>query len=630
VTFQSPNNQETPVVFTNANAEARAVYKGHLASSVARATGYNNGRRVAKSGSTLHLVYEDNGEIWFTSSSDNGQHWSQDMRLSPARYTEAGGNQHTFAHPSIVYSYSQLYVTWEEIIKNASNQKRHQIAFAYKGVNDANWQTEIIPNSASAWASNSYMEFPTIAAMRIQKVAVAWQDKTTRKIKVAQAYYEDEYAGYHWSSVSTFSEQGRPVIALAGGNTYPIKIVWADEGLQFKQGKRTGDNLSWGSTVDLGEDLPEWYTENNNPSLDVETDGTGYIAWEAFDDAMTDDDILYQKYDLDGSGAPIGGLTIIAEDGAEDPVVSYNSSNDEVTVLYQYNGQIHRKQKSGSSWNYTNLGSGKYPSLSAKASAGAVWSMYNSAPYLLKTEQLQGYLGKTSAVDVIAQKRFYFPEKEQISVAQMTELTLQGSSLQLNDSLSGPSRWLDASNAINCQMKYLTKKGPQDAVMQFWYESAGIRSMMDAMTLNWKDSVAYKQFTFEPSKSGLATVSLDFSGPAPVAVNVIPEGGVLAKAPSAKNSGYPSEPITDYELCANYPNPFNPATNIKIRLPKDGRVQLSVYNIAGEKVCDLIQGYRSAGEYTVMFNGRDLASGVYFYRLQAGNVIRTRRMLLVK
>ncbi len=63
VDFQHADQLETPVVFHAANAEAQAVYKGHLASSVARATGYNNGRRMAKSGSTLHLVYKDNGEI---------------------------------------------------------------------------------------------------------------------------------------------------------------------------------------------------------------------------------------------------------------------------------------------------------------------------------------------------------------------------------------------------------------------------------------------------------------------------------------------------------------------------------------------------------------------------------------
>lgn len=73
VEYQNANNRETPVVFHTQDAQAIARYKGHLASNVARATGYNNGRRVVKNDSMLYMVYQDDGTIWFTKSKDNGQ-----------------------------------------------------------------------------------------------------------------------------------------------------------------------------------------------------------------------------------------------------------------------------------------------------------------------------------------------------------------------------------------------------------------------------------------------------------------------------------------------------------------------------------------------------------------------------
>ncbi|MFZ0389625.1 MAG: T9SS type A sorting domain-containing protein [Calditrichia bacterium] len=83
-------------------------------------------------------------------------------------------------------------------------------------------------------------------------------------------------------------------------------------------------------------------------------------------------------------------------------------------------------------------------------------------------------------------------------------------------------------------------------------------------------------------------------------------------------------------LSRNYPNPFNPTTTIQFELPESGLVQLSVYNILGEKVAALVDGHRSAGAYTVTWNAERMSSGVYFYRLETGSGIETRRMLLMK
>jgi hypothetical protein len=85
-----------------------------------------------------------------------------------------------------------------------------------------------------------------------------------------------------------------------------------------------------------------------------------------------------------------------------------------------------------------------------------------------------------------------------------------------------------------------------------------------------------------------------------------------------------------YELSQNYPNPFNPTTTINFNLAKASNVKLTVYNVLGQKVMTLVDSRMSAGQQTVKFDASKLTSGVYFYRLDAGNFSSVKKMLLVK
>jgi len=86
----------------------------------------------------------------------------------------------------------------------------------------------------------------------------------------------------------------------------------------------------------------------------------------------------------------------------------------------------------------------------------------------------------------------------------------------------------------------------------------------------------------------------------------------------------------DYKLEQNYPNPFNPSTTIEYQIRKAGVVEIAVYNVAGQKVASLINGFKSAGSYAVTWDATDLASGLYYYTLKAENVVETRKMILMK
>jgi hypothetical protein len=86
----------------------------------------------------------------------------------------------------------------------------------------------------------------------------------------------------------------------------------------------------------------------------------------------------------------------------------------------------------------------------------------------------------------------------------------------------------------------------------------------------------------------------------------------------------------EYVLYQSYPNPFNPSTTIKYSIPNSDKVNLKVYDILGREVATLVNEYKIAGTYSVEFNASRFASGVYFYLIQSGNFIETRKMILLK
>ncbi|MGE5498754.1 MAG: GDSL-type esterase/lipase family protein [Syntrophothermus sp.] len=91
-----------------------------------------------------------------------------------------------------------------------------------------------------------------------------------------------------------------------------------------------------------------------------------------------------------------------------------------------------------------------------------------------------------------------------------------------------------------------------------------------------------------------------------------------------------TEMPADYSLEQNYPNPFNPQTKIDFQLPERSDVILKVYDIAGREIAELLNGSLEKGQHSIIFDGANYPSGVYFYRISAGRFSRTRSMLLLK
>jgi len=173
----------------------------------------------------------------------------------------------------------------------------------------------------------------------------------------------------------------------------------------------------------------------------------------------------------------------------------------------------------------------------------------------------------------------------------------------------------------------------------------GLISMVYAQTSDLPagtGSVAELHFTVDPGVKGVEIKAIelqnphhsltyyynDYSSGRPEVVSVHPEfntqfmpvGNVIPTA---------------YALRQNSPNPFNPVTSVSYDLPKAGDVQIAVFNVLGQHVTDLVNGYQEAGSHEVVWDGKDnggssVASGIYFYRIKTNEFSDTKKMLLLK
>ena len=97
-----------------------------------------------------------------------------------------------------------------------------------------------------------------------------------------------------------------------------------------------------------------------------------------------------------------------------------------------------------------------------------------------------------------------------------------------------------------------------------------------------------------------------------------------------KDVGQNKEVPLEYGIAQNYPNPFNPVTTINYTLPEDGKVEIKVFDVLGREVATLMNGFKSKGQHSVVWDGSNAASGIYFYSITYKGQMINKKMLLIK
>jgi hypothetical protein len=151
---------------------------------------------------------------------------------------------------------------------------------------------------------------------------------------------------------------------------------------------------------------------------------------------------------------------------------------------------------------------------------------------------------------------------------------------------------------------------------------------------NTAGSSAAPEFMSSPSVSvHRGRIWIAWSDPRQDGLNIY--GTTYVYLPTDVGGGDDPELPRFFYLAQNYPNPFNPSTTIQFSLPRASQVRLTVYNLLGRQVRELANGYFGAGPHEVVWdgddeNGQTVATGIYLYRMTAGDFVEQRKMLLIK
>jgi len=164
-----------------------------------------------------------------------------------------------------------------------------------------------------------------------------------------------------------------------------------------------------------------------------------------------------------------------------------------------------------------------------------------------------------------------------------------------------------------------TPTGDGEIITQY----LNLSSAQNGCTIGIEDPTGTKglQYVYNGSYDVSATSLTDN-----LAIRFTTVGSIVGVQPSLPNEELPQA----FSLGQNYPNPFNPSTSISFDLPMASHISLNVYDVSGCLVAEIIEGFRQAGRHEVTFDATGLASGVYLYRLEAGEFIGTGKMVLMK
>ncbi len=659
VSYQNADQLQTPVAFHTANAEARAVYKGHLCSDVQNATATNNARKFAKTDDgKLHWVYVDDQSVFYTYSTDNGQTWAKEICL--ARKDDDA--QVYFIAPSIAKYGNEIYVAYIEVYPGSGFSDIWEQHINY-GAQNPQWSTRLGVNTiytedSTAVTSATFIQRDDGSGTVFPLIAVGYTMDNEKYLEV----YKKENGEY--SSVLNLTNCSYPSLSADtyhSVNSQQIALAYESQDQIFL---RTAywDNgvLTWSGEEQVSND-DDTYSDQSHPNVSA-MNGYCHVVWSAYNTEDQKNEVLYRMYMPGSSGntissaAPPGNLVPY---GTVTEIKSSNYSvyNPSVTALedqtayifYEKNGGIYRKHFVNQNYyGYSYFGTGHYPSVCDHVSQGAGWMHYDDAPFILRTD----VNGPSNAIPIEPINPNWGAINMKLSadanggqeghiIIRFYDFTYGQDTLQMNQALRTDSMDISGDNVpltMNLEVVFknvINRPADDDLIYTLNFVDNG-----DTINLT---PLKYGDLPNNPSPNGERFFKLT------TIVNLGNRGGkfvmkladssalvyrIIKTDESQSNPKVksPSQVIPKtFALHQNFPNPFNPITHITVDLPEDAKVHLSVYNVNGQKVKELMSGYKAAGTYEIIFDGKNLASGVYIYRLTTDKgFVQSKKMMLIR
>ncbi|MCZ7609428.1 MAG: T9SS type A sorting domain-containing protein [Ignavibacterium sp.] len=661
-------------VFTQA-ANVKAIYKNAGKSNYSL-TLYNNSQRkiVRTTDGQLHRVYESMGKVWYERSTDNGSNWAIVGNKPISVYDSKS--------PAIDYYQNYVCIAYQE-----NHDDKFDIRLLFYQNGDQLGDYRIV--KANSTNINAIDASPVVAWDINNNVLVIWKDDNNNTTKLN---YRFGSAFGNWYNVfnqipNTDNYSNNPTIATKKNGTgikYHLAYQQGEAEIRYLTLTGINNEIEFSSLINVSSQSP--YSKNYKPSLVVlNINGTESVRFSWIgernnqgvyeEELPTDYSTIVEKRTVFRalSGTVLSaywnfglGVSSTSINGTDDNnyVVGW-SQNSGMQNQYVRNttlSQVKSFKKNNSPLIGNDLQVANGSNFDTQYA-----TIFNSStsPFQLSTSDAVSILGKVNGADKINTGRegivtkdsahFYFSlgditvNNVIIDYPPIADTVLFSSTNDINAYLVSEPFQLDNQSSFSYSVQYgatdsiiasaiLTQNDTLSFKVQLVDELTNeILGTYDEVIFSSENPILYDNIEYEVNVNGIGSrlvrLKLIVTSTLDALYNLATKYATVNQL-AKKNPKYiyfnGQEVVDNYKLSQNYPNPFNPVTKIRYQIPQSGFVTLKIFDVLGAEVKTLVNEEKIAGQYEVDFNASKLASGVYIYRIQAGDFISSKKMILLR
>jgi hypothetical protein len=652
------------------NETYTALYKYKNHSNNTNGFAGNGQKKVVRRNNELFKVYESMNKLWLESSSDNGVTWNIKNGGKPIVAADA-------KHPSVAFEDG----TWRMFMVYQQGESI-RLALIDASLSTNNLQADVeVSNS-----NNGIEDYPVVSVVldnTENKILVVYRRTGFGAGLYYSLYKVDGYGNLSYensygiiSGTNEYSQNPSIGSLVDQSSPYKFHLVYQQSGaIYYKKYSLSGTTISQinSSTISTGSG----FTNNYNPSITVLSDNSPVVSWVGYRtliderlekaNAGTYEERIvlrrgyssgswsstFYKYD-DGVNTPnIASAGNTYAFGWSDKSANVNKivRSDLLTVQHSTSIQGKDVQLLGAD----QLNSMKFSTLNTNQSPYQIINMSIPDPYEMSKLSSLAIANGREGIVTKGEAGFYYLigdvvlDQTTINFTELTDETTIGNETELNSYLTTEEFTINNNSDLTFSVRFGTVDSVTTANTLNDNEYVRFRvELVDAATnelLGTFSSVEYTKTNLYQYNNIGYSVNTDGIGNKKVKIRlrvednveaeytiaqIIADETVLGKTNYTEISYLGELSVETYELAQNYPNPFNPETVIYYQIPESGEVSLKVYDMLGRELKTLVNQTQNQGRYEVKFNARDLASGVYIYRLQVNDFVTSKKMMLVK
>jgi hypothetical protein len=683
------NSLETPIIFKQANSVITAELKGTNISNNVNTYSANSQRKIIRTSSDnyLHSVYESMGMVWYERSTDNGVTWKIMNNGSPL-------SQNNAKNPCLISNGEYMVIIAFQEQNGDEFKIRIQSFNYIDDIILANYSREIhkpyTDECHPAISRAAYNSFYKIMVAWEEKDGSQWWPAGGIYYIIGDLNYTGtQFSFSDGANLAINTDQTCSNPTLMGNNAYPAHF-----NLAYQQNITNSSSKIWYHHIGIDNNgIPtdatrqevsygSGYTKNYNPSI-IEINNGARVVWVGERESAgidrpttvegtgvsvlnktsttTEKSVVFKSpsyYRFWYFGNNVQGPTITRSNDNLAYVIAWNETNNNSNKFVDNN--LTTIKNFNLAGNYVQVANGA----TKQDMIGMVFDSRTAPYFFTKTNNIGSYYpklmpgivginyGRQGLVKKDSSQIYFrigdiWNNGESVNFLQVPEEYITNGLESLNNILiSEPFEISDGESFIYSVQYGLVESGASKLGANNYINfKVKLIEANTGETLRIFDNVTYSDTDYEQYNNLLYQVNVNGIGNKEVKLcleivsnsvaeyfvaDKVSDEDIMAKANIKQVELTQEIEINSYDLYQNYPNPFNPTTNITYQIPKDGHVSLKIYDVLGKEIITLVEEQKTRGKYTVTFDGSNLASGVYIYRLETGNFVSTKKLMLMK